>query len=355
MNARYPRRISRNTAEQLLSGHAGPDQDTLTRVLAAASAPATEHELTGEQIAVAAFEANRLVTVATPQKEQKSMLARILTTKVFLTSVAVFATGGVAFAASTTMMPNHPSSQAASAPTATRIAATASAAPTPGRGRSPIASPSPRTSTNPRTAASPSPVAASPTPSTAASAQPSTSASTKASLPQTAAGLCEALISAVNSAAGANGQAQVQALASSNVQTQLGKSEFSSLVSVAQSAGAVPDYCALLLDLPQLPGPSELASLPGPLLGQLLSALPTSTLAQVLTSLPTQVLGQTLLQLPNSALSTVLTTLPTSTAAQLLNSLPTTVLHELPVSVLSQLPTSILSGLSTTVQNLLGL
>src|SRR5581483_11720642 len=105
---------------------------------------------------------------------------------------------------------------------------------------------------------------------------------TATSLPQTAAGLCRALIGTV--AGGAS--SEVQALSSVKVGQALKKPEFSSLISTAGSAVAVPDYCALLLALPQLPQPGELAQLPGPLLGQLLTALPTSTLTQVLTSLP---------------------------------------------------------------------
>jgi hypothetical protein len=79
MNTRHYRRISRNAADQLLDGAAGPDQGSMTglvgsgpliSVLAAASAPGREDELAGEQMAVAAFEANHLASVADSRSEQ---------------------------------------------------------------------------------------------------------------------------------------------------------------------------------------------------------------------------------------------------------------------------------------------
>jgi hypothetical protein len=165
-------------------------------------------------------------------------------------------------------------------------------------------------------------------------------------VPQTATALCHALISDANgtSSQQLSQAAQVAALASGATPKVLAsKPEFAPLISTAQSATAVPDYCALLLDLPQLPQPSELAQLPVTVLSQLLTQLPTATLAQILTSLP------------SSTLSAVLTELPSSTVTQLLNELPSAtvsrLLTELPSSLVSTL--SGLSGLSNSVVSLL--
>jgi hypothetical protein len=103
MNTRHPSRISRKAAEQLLDGAGlGPSvaeaPEQLVRVLAAAAAPGRPDELAGEQMAVAAFETHHLDPDAIPQRGQmiKSPLARILTGKILITSLAVAATGGVA-------------------------------------------------------------------------------------------------------------------------------------------------------------------------------------------------------------------------------------------------------------------
>lgn len=349
MNIRHSRRISRNAAEELLGGHSVPDQDSLTRLLAAAAASARDEELAGEAMAVAAFESDHLVVLATPQKERKSMLAKLITTKFLVSSLAAFATGGVALAASTGTLPGSGSAPAA---TSTSITGQVQA--------SGLASAEPSRSSSPQPTAPASPVtSASPLPPTSASPSASGPASA-ATLPQTATALCHALIAAVTSqtgsgAAQASQSADLQALASSRAVQVAAKSEFGALVSVARSAAAVPDYCALLLTLPQLPDPGALASLPGPLLGQLLSGLPTSALAPILTSLPSATLGQVLTSLPASVLSAILTELPASTAAGLLNELPASVLSQLPSSVLSQLPSSVVGGLSTTLQAVLGL
>jgi hypothetical protein len=186
-------------------------------------------------------------------------------------------------------------------------------------------------------------------------------------VPQTAAALCNALAA---DAAGTSGSltkaAQQQALAGRAVSKVLQNPAFSSLVSTAQSAANVPDYCGLLLALPQLPQPAQLTQLPVNLLSQLLTQVPTATLAQQLTSLPSSTLSallaelpvstvtQILTSLPSSAVSQILTALPTSTLSQILTELPNSVvsqiLNELPTSVVSQLlgqlPNSVLSGLS---------
>lgn len=354
MNTRHSSRVSRTAAELLLDGstvsdHArsGDDFDQLASVLAAAAAPARVSELAGEQMAVAAFEANRLAPLATPQpqKEQKTMLGKILTAKILFSSVAALATGGVALAASTGALSSPP-------PVAVSASVSASA-PAPTQS-SPISTPS----------ATPSPVQSAPAstgtgimPTTPVeSPSPSASAS-HTSLPQTAAALCNALIGDVAGVSGGtvSQTGQLQALSSSHLPSILKNPEFTPLISTTQSVTTVSDYCALLLDLPDLPDPSALASLPSTLLGQLLTALPTSTLSGILTSLPTSVLGSVLTALPTSSLSSILNALPTSTVTGLLTSLPTSVLSQLPTSVLSGLPQSVLSALPTGLLSGLGL
>jgi hypothetical protein len=379
MNTRHYRRISRKAADQLLDGAAGPDQGSptglmgsgpLISVLAAASAPGREDELAGEQMAVAAFEANHLASVANFRREQmiKSPLAKILTVKVLASVLVVGASGGVALAASTgTFTGSGPGPGSAPASAGSSVAAQVTP---PGGALQPSASDSGSAS-----ASAPG------GDGQQAQASPSASdSSSPASIPQTAAGLCTALAA---NAAGTSGSltkaAQTQALAGGAVSGALKSPEFSSLVSTAQSAVNVPDYCALLLSLPQLPQPAQLTKLPVSLLSQLLTQVPAATLAQQLTSLPSSTLStlltelpvstvsQILTSLPSSAVSQILTALPTSTLSQILTELPNSVvsqiLNELPTSVVSQLlgqlPNSVvsglsgLSGLSNSVQSLL--
>jgi hypothetical protein len=347
MSTSHSRKISRSTAELLLDGHAGPDADQLARVLAAAGAPARDGELAGEQMAVAAFEANHLVPVATPQKEHKSMLTKLLTAKVLLATVAGLATGGVALAAGTGALTGSGSAHVTAGTTQPTAGPSSSSIPT---------GPAPSAPASAQPTGSASSIPTGPAPSAPASAQPTVSPSpTSSSLPRTAAGLCTALAGDVDSVAGTSlSPAQlVQALSSDKTLSILSSAEFTSLVSEVQEATNVPDYCALLLDLPQLPDPGTLAQLPSTVLGQLLTALPTSTLSSILTSLPTATLSQVLTALPTSALSTILTSLPSSALATILTSLPTSVvsklLASLPTSVVSQLPSSVLSLLPTSI------
>jgi hypothetical protein len=347
MNTRHRRRISRRAAEQLLDGatglgrsHArapgGPDQ--LARVLAAAAAPGREHELAGEQMAVAAFEANHLESVASYRRGQMitSPLAKLLTAKVLAATLTVFAGGGVALAASTGTFSGPGPASHIPGPVASSTSAPAGG---------PLITPSGSGSASP-TASGP---ASSADPLSSAGSQTTSSpaaSSSASSVPQTATALCHALISDANgtSSQQLSQAGQVTALASGAAPKVLSsKPEFSPLISTAQSAAAVPDYCALLLDLPQLPQPSELAQLPATVLSQLLTQLPTATLAQVLTSLPSSTLSAVLTELPSSTVTQLLNELPTSTVSQLLN--------ELPSSVLSGL--SGLSGLSNSVVSLL--
>ncbi len=366
MNTRHYRRISRKAADQLLDGAAGPDQGSLTgrgpliSVLAAASAPGREDELAGEQMAVAAFEANHLASVADSRSEQmiKSPLAKILTVKVIAAALAVTAGGGVALAASTGTF-----SGSSPAPSGTSTARPVTSVP---GWTGPSATPSGSGSASPSASAASSapagtvPPQASPSASASASASPS-----PASIPQTAAGLCQALAQKVTGTTGSlTKTAQDQALASGTVSAVVkNDSEFSSLVGTARSVLNVPDYCALLLDLPGLPQPADLVNLPVNLLSTLLTQLPVATLAQDLTSLPSSTLSTLLTELPVSTVSQLLTSLPGSVVTQLFTALPastaTQILNELPTSAASQLvselPSSLLSGLSGLSGSVLGL
>jgi hypothetical protein len=358
MNTRHSRRISRKAAEQLLDGAAGPGPDgparpdapgrpdQLVSLLAAAAAPGREHERAGEQMAVAAFEANHLAPDASFRREEmlKSPLAKILTTKIIAAGLLVTATGGVALAASTgTFSGSAPASGGTSA------GAVPSTSASPGAQASPGTSPS--IYAFPTATASPSATA---TASASAAASPAASASAE-TVPQGATALCRALISTANSTGSqALSQAQqVQALASSALPQVLNGSEFTALISTAQSAIAVPDYCALILDLPQLPQPGDLTQLPVTVLTQVLAQVPVATLTQVLTSLPSSTLSAVLAELPASTVTSILTELPSSVVSQLLSALPTAtltqILTELPKSaetqILNELPTSVVTQL----------
>jgi len=359
MNTRHYRRISRKAADQLLDVAAGPDQGALTgpgqlvSVLAAASAPGRADELASEQMAVAAFEANHLASVADSRSEQmiKSPLAKILTVKVIAAALAVGG-GGVALAASTGTF-------SGSTPATSRTSVATPATPVPGW-TNPSAAPSDSPSPSPSASSAPAGTSTQPTASASASASPS-----PASIPQTAAGLCTALAGDVAGTTGSlTKTAQEQALASGAVSGVLkSNSEFSSLVSTAQSVLNVPDYCALLLQLPALPQPADLVNLPVPLLSTLLTKLPVATLTQYLTSLPSSALSTLLTVLPVATVSQLLTSLPGSVVTQLFTALPTStvtqVLNELPTSAASQLvtelPSSLLSGLSGLSGSVLGL
>ncbi|MDH6139648.1 MULTISPECIES: hypothetical protein [Kitasatospora] len=121
MSTNRSRRIDRDVAEQLLGGEAvGTDggHGALSRVLAAAAAPATDGELTGEEEAVAAFrEAARLAPThaAIPIQRSRPMAecvparprvaARFLGARAAVAALAVTALGGVAVAAGTGHLP----------------------------------------------------------------------------------------------------------------------------------------------------------------------------------------------------------------------------------------------------------
>jgi hypothetical protein len=100
-------RVNRETAENLLGGVPG-GPESLSRVLAAAAAPAAPHELAGEQVVLAEFRAARLHPISPPRRPSmlKTTVAKLLAAKLLTaTAVATAATGGVAFAAATNSLP----------------------------------------------------------------------------------------------------------------------------------------------------------------------------------------------------------------------------------------------------------
>jgi hypothetical protein len=130
MNDHRSRRIDRRTAERLLRGAPGQTRatghDRLSDLLAAASAPARDGELTGERAAMAAFRDARLATA--PQRRRpwmlKIALANLLTVKIAAATAA--AAGGIALAAAAGTLPGQQREEPA--PTGgTNVVATTSA------------------------------------------------------------------------------------------------------------------------------------------------------------------------------------------------------------------------------------
>ncbi len=142
MNTRRRNRLDRDTAERLLRGRptgAAAASDALADLLMAAAAPARDHELAGEEEALAAFRVARLTPATQPRRREmiKSGIAKALTLKLAL---AAAATGGVALAASTGHLPGplggaghatHASSSATANPAAAGSSATHTATPSP--------------------------------------------------------------------------------------------------------------------------------------------------------------------------------------------------------------------------------
>ncbi|MET8625731.1 hypothetical protein ABZW30_18615 [Kitasatospora sp. NPDC004669] len=124
MSTNRSRRIDRDTAEQLLGGAVGgpsagqdasltgPDgPGQLARVLAAAAAPATAAELSGEEAALAAFREASLTPepVVTPVRRRSmatAALARAFSTKAAAAVLGATALCGVAVAAGTGNLPS---------------------------------------------------------------------------------------------------------------------------------------------------------------------------------------------------------------------------------------------------------
>ncbi len=330
MNTSHRRRISRRAAEQLFAAGA-PDMipDPVTRLLAAAAAPARERELAREDMAASAFRAEHLVPVTDPGRGEmiSSPLAKLLTTKAAAIVMAVTATGGVAVAATVSMNSPGPAAGHVSAhagPGGTGVQANGSVkASVPGTGRS----------------------------------QAGGSSGHQPGLAQngTTVHLCMSLtkqvhLAIVGQASNAAGQVLgtaglEQALRSPLLAKVLNGGGFGQLVSQAAGAGNVADLCGITLKLPKLPNPAAVTALPAAVLAQIpvatLVTLPTSVLAQLPTSVLTKLPVSTLQQLPVS----VLRRLPVSTLTQL----PTSVLATLPIGTLTQLPTSVLATLPIPV------
>ncbi|KAB2341897.1 hypothetical protein [Actinomadura rudentiformis] len=119
--------LDRDAAERLLRGEPGDPgtpAEPLGQLLAAASTPAQERELAGEDAAVAAFTAAAATAAATAtatsaaagtgtapltaKRAHRIPLSRILTAKIAALSLAVTAAGGVALAAGTGTLPMGP-------------------------------------------------------------------------------------------------------------------------------------------------------------------------------------------------------------------------------------------------------
>ncbi len=363
MNASQTRRprkghrpqMDRASAERLLDGDlagSAMHDDRLVRLLTAAGAPGRDRELAGEQTAVTAF-TQQLSPTAGPAgpPPARSRLARLRSFKVLSLAAACSAIG-VALAAATGVfsgtVPAH-SDPAAVRPWAT--AATPVTRPTKAR-----SGPAKRSAVSGGRQAAP----------------------TAGSVP-------------AGGGAATGVAPQMSALCTDATRTpaDILSPAFASLRSTAGGAAEVPDYCAIVLGLPQLPDPDLVPSLPAAVLGQLsavvLSGLPTSVLDKLptadLVKLPPSVQATlppaVLAMLPPTALATlppavlamlpptalaklppaVLAMLPPTALAKLppsvLATLPPTALAKLPPSVLATLPPPVLSQLSSSVRSAL--
>jgi hypothetical protein len=205
--------ITRASAERLLTERSGGGPTDLRRVLAAASAPATAHELSGEPAAMAQFRAARL-DVVTPTRRRsvlKTAAAKLLAANVVIGATVAAATGGVALAAATNHLPgplHH-----ASGPVAVRESHSQQASPSASNRPSPLPTP---TTTPGRSGAHPSG-------STTHTAQGSPSPSMV--------GLCTAYHAAV----------------ADNPGKALDNPAFTTLITAAGGKANVPAYCATVL------------------------------------------------------------------------------------------------------------
>ncbi len=319
MNASPPRRarkgrrprMDRASADRLLDGDLAGSamrDDQLVRLLTAAAAPGRDRELAGEQTAVAAF-TQQLSPAAGPAAppSARSPWARLRSSKAL--GLAVACSGiGVALAAATGVfsgtVPAH------SGPAAVRPSATAATS---------VTRPTEARSGPAQRSAAPSGRHAVPT----AGSVPAGGRAATAVAPQLSALCTDA----------------------TRTPAEILSPAFASLRSAAGGAAEVPDYCAIVLGLPQLPDLDLVPSLPTAVLGQLsavvLSGLPPSVLAK----LPTA----DLVKLPPSVQATlpptVLATLPAAELAKL----PLSVLATLPPAALAKLPPAALAKLSPSV------
>jgi hypothetical protein len=160
-----------------------------------------------------------------------------------------------------------------------------------------------------------------------------------------------------------------QVLATSQAGQVLNSPAFASLTSAADAVPYVPDYCAILLSLPQFPEPGLVSALPSRVLAglpaDLVAKLPVPMLAQLpvwyLAKLPVHVLAglpsSVLAKLPAPVLAElplpVLAKLPVPTVAALplpvIAKLPIPVIGELPVPVIDKLPVPVIAELPVPV------
>jgi hypothetical protein len=188
-------RIGPDEAERILRDAAGgprAGQDPLTAFLAAAAGPPADHELAGEEAAVAAFREARQGRQAEPAREhgqgrrpaptpaparrRRPIVARVLTVKTAVAlGLAATAAGGVALAAGTGALPGpiggeRPAShQASPRPAAPHRLTTPPSAPLPGGpggggSTADTGTPAPAASSPAGSVPSPSPALPSPTP-----------------------------------------------------------------------------------------------------------------------------------------------------------------------------------------------
>jgi hypothetical protein len=317
MSDMRPGRLSRPAAERLLDdvpAGRSAGSDPLASLLAAAAAPPHTAEQAGEDAAVTAFHAERLVPESHSGRGQmiKSPLAKLLTMKVGAIALALSA-GGVGVAATT----------GAFTPTAAHVH-------TPG-GASVGASTSSQNGSR-----SGGVKATMPGSHTGASASGHVNVPAVGQLLSTGAVVktCRQVANEVTATVRHTDVAAVGLLTETGLQSALdnpalsqvvNNPAFVSLVKTVDGRGNVANYCGLVMHVAKLASPGTLATLPA----SLLSAIPGSIMSQI----------------PASALSGVpatdLAKLPTSFLAKL----PASVLSGLPGSVLSKLPTSVLTGL----------
>lgn len=301
MTARNFHEITPESAERLLDGHGGPEP--VARLLDAAAAPGRTHEFRGEDTAVAAFEIHH----ARRPVPARRRAVRLPAGRILALAAALCGGGAVALAAATGSFGGAPSS----APSAARVSPGASA----------VFTPSPHATHGPVRAHGPVAPAAPSEPQPAGADGP--------------AALCRDLAAQ----AGAAQAGLEQGLASSAVPGLLAGTRYAPLAEAAGGTPGVPDYCALLLGLPGLPQPAELATIPASVLGELLAGLPAPALSQVLTELPGQTLSTVLTGLPAGPLGKVLGKLPSSEVSGVLARLPAPAVSRLKAKLPSgQLP-----------------
>jgi RNA polymerase sigma-70 factor, ECF subfamily len=307
MRTRHSPGITRRTAKQLLDGTAGSYPDHLIQVLSAAEASACEGELTGEQAAMAAFEASLPLEAGTlshatnPRKRKipSLPLANLISIKVIAWSLAGLATvggaataGTVAFRSSGSTSTGNPG--ASSLPAAGSVQTTGAGATSSARASAPEGS-----------------------------SEPSS---------LTAVQLCTELTSKVESLVGKAGGSVLTTLPVSMVTNLLPRLP-------------TEDLTQILSTLPNAAKGTVLSEFPAADLTRVLTTVPSSALSNVFTGLPTDDLSKILTTLPSSSLGTVITTLPASTLGIVLTQLPAGNLS----SVLSTLSASDLTSVLTTL------